>query len=342
MHPAPEVGSLIEGRYKVERTLGVGGMAIVLAAHDELLDKSVAVKLLSQKEGHHSTTVLERFMTEARAAARIHSPHVARVLDVGTFEGDASFMVLERLDGCDLEELVALEKRLDVKDAVDFTLQALHGVANAHAIGIVHRDIKPANLFLAHLPDGTNLIKILDFGVAKLTEGAGGKAVGAVTMEGVTVGSPMYMSPEQVRSSKNVDHRTDLWALGAVLYELLTGKPPFTGDGVGEIFAAVLERTPPSIRAVRPDVPEGLEAVVMRLLERDLDRRYADAAEAARALAPFGSGRWEPLVPSIAQTLARKGATSRALQPKGSSGDVGAEARGAETLDAPSRRARWP
>lgn len=345
MRPAvPKENDVVAGRYKVERTLGVGGMAVVVAAHDQLLDKAVAIKLLSP-DAPDSSTVIERFVVEARSAANIHSPHVAKVLDVGTLPTGAPFMVMERLDGCDLEELLALEHTLAVADAADYVLQALHGLANAHALGIVHRDLKPANLYLARLPDGTNLIKVLDFGVAKLTQ-TGGKGVGAVTMEGVTVGSPMYMSPEQIRSSKDVDERTDVWSIGAVLYELLTGRAPFGGDGVGEIFAAVLETTPPSISALRPEVPAALDAAVMRCLDRDLEHRFADVGELGRALEPFGSGRWARLVPSITQTLARGGAKAarraslparRALE----AADTSLVSSGVETLDTPKKGRQW-
>lgn len=340
----PKENDVVAGRYRVERTLGVGGMAVVLAAHDQMLDKAVAIKLLSP-DAPDSSTLVERFVVEARAAANVHSAHVARVLDVGTLATGAPFMVMERLDGCDLEELLALEHTLAIADAADYVLQALHGLANAHALGIVHRDLKPANLFLARLPDGTNAIKVLDFGVAKLTQ-TGNKGVGAVTMEGVTVGSPMYMSPEQIRSSKNVDERTDVWSVGAVLYELLTGRPPFGGDGVGEIFAAVLETTPTAICTLRPEVPAALDAAVMRCLDRDVEHRFADVGELARALEPFGSGRWASLVPSITQTLVRSGLTaappsSKRVGRAAEVADTSPMTSGVDTLDTPKTRRQW-
>lgn len=341
----PKENDIVAGRYRVERTLGVGGMAVVLAAHDQMLDNAVAIKLLSP-DAPESSTVVERFVVEARAAANVRSPHVARVLDVGTLDTGAPFMVMERLDGCDLEELLALEHTLAIADAADYVLQALHGLANAHALGIVHRDLKPANLFLARLPDGTNVIKVLDFGVAKLTQ-TGAKGVGAVTMEGVTVGSPMYMSPEQIRSSKNVDERTDVWSVGAVLYELLTGRPPFAGDGVGEIFAAVLETTPTAICTLRPEVPAALDAAVMRCLDRDVEHRFADVGELARALEPFGSGRWASLVPSITQTLVRSGLTAAPPSSKQPArraaeiADTSPVTSGVDTLDTPKKGRQW-
>ena len=303
----PVRGEVIAGKYRIEGTLGEGGMAHVLAAHHELLDKPVAVKILSPLAPQAASfgVFVVRFLTEARASARIDSPHVARVMDVGTLDDGVPYMVMERLDGCDLEEMLGLEKRLAVSDAVDYVLQALAGLAQAHALGIVHRDLKPANLFLAKQPDGSAHIKVVDFGIAKLAATAG-KNAGRVTGEGSAVGSPMYMSPEQVRDAKSVDHRADIWAMGIVLYELVVGDVPFAAEGVGEIFAAVLEQkiVPPGKRQL--DVPAGLDAAIMGCLHRDPRKRYANVGALARAIAPFGSGRWLPLVDGIEEACRRQ------------------------------------
>ncbi len=212
----PDVGDVIADKYRIDGQLGEGGMAVVYAAQHTLLDKPIAIKILSP-ELPHLPEVVNRFLTEARAAARVDSPNVARVMDVGTLPSGLPYMVMERLDGCDLEELLRLEKQLAIPDAVDYVLQALQGLAHAHQLGIVHRDLKPANLFLAHQADGTSIIKILDFGIAKIDTG------NRMTKAGQAVGSPTYMSPEHIRASEHVDHRTDIWAMGVVLYELLTG-----------------------------------------------------------------------------------------------------------------------
>jgi serine/threonine-protein kinase len=271
-------------------------MAVVFAAHHTLLDKPIAVKILSP-DLPRMPDVIERFLTEARAAARVDSPNVARVMDVGTLANGLPYMVMERLDGCDLEELLRLEKRLAIGDAVDYVLQALQGLAHAHTLGIVHRDLKPANLFLAHQSDGTAIVKILDFGIAKLDTGS------RVTKAGQAVGSPTYMSPEHIRSSEHVDHRTDIWAMGVVLYELLTGEPPIEEDGVGETIAAVLNRRAQPVRTRRPEVPEKLDEAVLKCLAHDPNDRFPDVAALARAIAPFGTGACAMLPEAIEQTL---------------------------------------
>jgi serine/threonine-protein kinase len=273
-------------------------VACVLEAHHTLLDKTVALKLLAPEASPETfASRAERFLVEAQAAAKIDSPHVARVLDVGTLDSGAPFIVMERLEGCNLEELLLLEERLSVKDAADYVVQALRGLAHAHALGVVHRDLKPANLFLAQQPDGSSVIKILDFGIALLEAGDDGQASGNI------VGSPVYMSPEQVRNDAQVDHRTDIWSIGTVLYELLTAKVPFgaSAEGMGELFAAILDEpfVPPSHH--REELSKALDAVVAKALERDVRLRYADAAAFEQALAPFAVvpsevGRSEPPV----------------------------------------------
>ncbi len=292
----PKVGDIIADKYRVDGLLGEGGMAVVFAAHHLLLDKPIAVKLLSP-ELPRLPQVVERFLTEARAAARVDSPHVARVMDVGVLVNGLPYMVMERLDGCDLEELMRLEKRLAIGDAVDYVLQALQGLAHAHTLGVVHRDLKPANLFLAHQADGTTIVKILDFGIAKVDRAT------RVTQQGQAVGSPTYMSPEHIRNDKHIDHRTDIWAMGVVLYEFLTGQPPVEAEGVGETLAAVLSKKPPPPSARRPEIPPELDAAVMRCLEHNVADRFPDVSHFARAIAPFGTGACAAIPDAIEQTL---------------------------------------
>jgi eukaryotic-like serine/threonine-protein kinase len=293
----PPPGATIAEKYRVVRVLGGGGMGAVLVAHHQLLDQQVAIKVLSP-EFAKSPAAQERFFREARAAARLKSEHVGRVMDVGV-DGNRPFIVMELLDGCDLEQLLQLEGPMEPENVADYVLQTLEAMAQAHGAGIVHRDLKPANLFLALRPDGTSIIKVLDFGISK-EEGGTKRLTGPQAL-----GSPEYMSPEQVRSAASVDSRTDIWSLGVVMYELLTGEPPFHADGPGEIFAAILGEDPPPLREKRPDVPEAFAAMVHRCLERDKDRRFADVGELARAVAPFATARWSSLVESIVQTLAR-------------------------------------
>jgi serine/threonine-protein kinase len=235
-------------------------------------------------------------------------------------------MTMELLDGRDLGSILAAEGPMPVVMAVDCWLQALEGIANAHARGVVHRDLKPSNLFLARQANGTEIIKVLDFGISKAAEEFGPQQWAVRTSTQSMLGSPVYMSPEQVRSSKTVDPRSDIWSLGVTFHELLSGRCPFVGETPGEVFAAILESTPPPLRSVRPDAPPGLEAVLARCLERDRDKRFAHVAELAHALVPFGSGRfsacatraWESLSQSSgvsANILAGGAASSAQLTP---------------------------
>jgi serine/threonine protein kinase len=298
----PKVGDVVAGKYRLEKVAGEGGMGIVYAAQHLVLKQRVAVKVLLPSAAQ-SEAVVERFAREAQAAAKITSEHVARVMDAGSLSSGAPFLVMEFLEGCDLEELLELSKEpLQVEEAVDYILQALEGLAHAHAAGIVHRDLKPANLFLACRPDGGNTIKLLDFGISKSVKARPEDK--RLTGQHV-LGSPIYMSPEQLRNAKDIDARADLWSLGVVAYELLTGQVPFDGDGVGEIFAAVLEKEPEPIQHRNWRVSEELSRIIEKALSRNPDDRWQDAAAMAKKIAPFGTGKYTPLVLRSEQVLAR-------------------------------------
>jgi serine/threonine-protein kinase len=300
---APATGTLIAGKYRVERVVGRGGMGVVLAARHEELDQLVAIKLL-RSDIDRGDVAVARFLREARAAARIESDHVARVFDVGTLDTGHAYMVMEHLEGRDLEAVLASRGALPVEEAVDHVLEALEAVAQAHAHGIVHRDLKPSNLFLARRPDGSQRIKVLDFGISKLMKPPGlDDAPGTLTGAGTILGTPGYMSPEQLKSSKSVDVRSDVWAIGVIVHELVSGVPPFGGETVGELFAAILDDPPTPLRTVRSDAPAALEAVVTRCLTRDRALRFPDVGALAAALAPFGSARTAALPGKIAMIL---------------------------------------
>jgi serine/threonine-protein kinase len=274
-------GEIVAGKYRVERVLGVGGMGVVVSARHTTLDQVVAIKFLIAHELDSHEVAIGRFLAEARAAALIESDYVCRVFDVGTLPTGVPFMVMEHLEGRDLDEEIAQRGQLDIVEAVDYVLQAADALAAAHALGIVHRDIKPANLFLALRPDGTRRVKVLDFGISK--------AGGPDNPRATSLGTPAYMSPEQVRAAPDVDLRTDIWGLGAILYELITGQMAFGGDDVKSILDHVLKDDPCPMQSLRADAPSELEAIVMRCLERERDRRWASAATFAGALSTYGS-----------------------------------------------------
>ena len=302
----PREGDLVAGKYRVGRLLGAGGMGMVFAGRHEQLDQPVAIKVvrngaIADQEG------AQRFMREARAAARLKSEHVARVLDVGTLESGSPYMVMELLEGVDLAALLTSSGPLSVSDVADWVLQACEAIAEAHAAGIVHRDIKPENLFLARTVGGASHIKVLDFGISKSVDSV--RAAGALTRTQSVLGSPLYMSPEQMRSSRNVDPRTDVWALGVVLFELISGVSPFEADTMPELCLKVVSEPPRSLAELRPDVPAAMVEIVGRCLEKDPEKRFANAAELAMAL--------EPLVSAGARSLVERArlAMSRATGP---------------------------
>jgi len=281
-------GDLLAGKYRVESILGEGGMGYVVAAIHEQLEQRVAVKLLVPQLAEDPDAVA-RFLREARASVRIQSEHVARVIDVGELAGGAPYLVMEFLSGRDLAHELDLRETFEIGVAVDYVLQACEALAEAHALGIIHRDLKPANLFLTHRPDGSPLVKVLDFGISKAlkSQSSSGGPSPSLTAAQSLLGSPAYMSPEQARRPKTVDTRTDIWALGVVLYEFLGGETPFVGDAPLEVLTAAVSEPMPSLRELRRDVPLELEAVIAKCLEKKADDRYQTVAEFAEALRPF-------------------------------------------------------
>jgi serine/threonine-protein kinase len=277
-------GEVLAGKYRVERVLGEGGMGVVVAAMHIQLEQRVALKFLLPHALQNSEAV-GRFLREARAAVKLKGEHVAKVSDVGTLENGSPYMVMEYLEGSDLSDVLHARGRFEVEAAVDFLLQAAEAVAEAHQNGIVHRDLKPANFFITKRHDGTAMLKVLDFGISKMAGGLDG----GMTKTTAVMGSPFYMSPEQMRSSRNVDGRSDLWALGIILFELLTGGVAFNADTMPELCANVLTNPTPSIRSTRPELPQGIEDVINRCLQKDPTLRYQNVAELARDLAPFAS-----------------------------------------------------
>jgi len=278
-------GTILAEKFRVERVLGQGAMGVVLLATHLQLDQQVALKFLLP--GSLSQSELEaRFAQEARAAAKIKSEHVARVIDVSTLDSGEPYIVMEYLEGSDLAKQLARRGPLPVPQAVAYVLQACEALAEAHAYGIVHRDLKLSNLFMASYPDGTPCIKILDFGISKYNL-PGSDPDLSMTSTAAVMGSPLYMSPEQLRSSRNVDARSDIWALGVILYELVTGHVPFDAQTMPVLCTMVLQDEPPPLGPLVRDLPRGFEAVVLRCLVKDRTRRFQNVYELARALSEF-------------------------------------------------------
>lgn len=283
-------GDVISDKYQVIGLIGAGGVAFVVAALHLELGEMVALKFLRPESLAHPE-IVERFASEARAAARIKSEHVCRVYDVGVLPDGAPFMVMEYLEGKDLSGLLEEQGRLPIKTAVDYVLQTCEALACAHAAGVVHRDIKPENLFVTRSAGRVAVLKVLDFGISKtaLTARVDGERRFTKTM--LPMGTPAYMSPEQIRSCGAVDARADVWALGCVLFELVTGTCAFDAPTLVQLGAAILERAPTPLRALVPEAPAELEAAILKCLEKDPSQRLQNVAELALAIYPFGPRR---------------------------------------------------
>lgn len=290
---APSIipGAVVNGKYLVGPLLGEGGVGLVYEAQNLELDEKVALKCL-RPQMLVDTAMVARFAREAKAAASIKSEYVATVHDVGTMADGAPYMVMEFLDGKDLGAVIHEQGVLSSRTACEYALQACEALAVAHARGIVHRDIKPENLMLTERAGGMRIVKVLDFGISKtaLTGSIFGTDLPSVKTVNL-MGTPLYMSPEQMRCTDNVDARSDIWSLGMVLYELLTGTTAFAATTITELCAAILETSPHRIEAHRPDLPPGLVHVIHRCLEKDPAHRYQNVAELALALMPFGPKR---------------------------------------------------
>jgi serine/threonine protein kinase len=301
-------GSILLGKYRVESMLGQGGMGVVLKVTHLHLGEELAIKVLLP-EAALNPDVAARFLREAQSAVRLRGEHVARVSDVGVLPEGLPFMVMDYLRGTDLCGELARRTTLPPGEAVDYILQACEALAEAHTHGIVHRDIKPANLFLTTRPDGTPLIKVLDFGISKSSVGA----TNALTRTEIVMGTPGYMSPEQMKATRDVDARTDIWALGIVLYECLGGRRPFNGDSYAAIVITASMEPPPPLNA---RIPRGLQAAVLRCLEKDRRGRFPSVAALAAALAPFARNQHE-----AATIVGRTNLLlQRSIDPSGSSG----------------------
>jgi serine/threonine-protein kinase len=321
------VGAVFAGKYRVERVLGQGGMGVVVQATHLQLHQPVAIKFLLP-ELLTNEQVVQRFLREAQAAVRLKSEHVARVIDVGSLDNGAPYIVLEYLDGMDLSALA--RQQLTIGQIVDLMLQACEALAEAHSIGIVHRDIKPANFFITQGSDGALMLKVLDFGISKAAQGA---LDHNLTATSVVMGTPTYMSPEQVKSTRDVDRRSDIWSLGIVLYELFQGTPPFVAETFGSMAIKVAtEQLPP----LSTQLPPGLAEIVYRCLQKDPALRFQNIAELSYALAPYAQ--------STAKAQLSVERTSRVLgtEPPKSTSMLTAGSVTVPPTAAPATSRRWP
>jgi hypothetical protein len=326
--PVPE-GELLGGRYLVERIFAEGGMGIVCIGRHIQLEQPVAIKFL-RRALSGKPSVVERFMNEGRALAALRSEHVVRVMDVGQLESGRPYLVMEHLQGIDLDTLVDRDGALSVETAISYVLQVCEPLAEAHALGIVHRDIKPENLFLWSGGPGKDIVKVLDFGLAKQF---GSPRALAVTGPQDSMGSPCYMSPEQIVTPQSIDLRTDIWSLGVVLHRLLTDTLPFDGGNVLEVLSHVLNAQPKSLLEARPELDPELDAIVRRCLEKAPDARYATMTDLSEALTAYLADRRDVALPASLPPPAKTARSERA--PRGFETEQ-------ERIRIPGVHARWP
>jgi serine/threonine-protein kinase len=322
-------GDIIAGKYEIIQLIGTGGMGFVVAANHIELGEKVALKFL-RTDCLANQELVGRFSREARAAVKIKSEYVARVFDVGSLPNGAPFIVMEYLEGKDLYEIVHENGPLPVNTAVEYIMQACEALAVAHAAGIVHRDVKPENLFLVRRASGMDIIKVLDFGISKVAlTGSVFESTLPLVKTMMPMGSPVYMSPEQIRASSDIDPRTDIWSLGCVLFELLTGHAPFEAPSITLLTATILEQAAPLLRTQCPEAPAELEAVVARCLEKDPNRRYQDIGELAVALYAFAPRRARLSAERCVHVLRSAGLSQATLElssinpPPGEGTDIG-------------------
>lgn len=304
--PYPQQGEVIDGKYQIDRLLGEGGMGAVAKATHLLRRAPVALKFMSPHV-MGVTGAVERFLNEGVAASQIDSEYVVKVFDVGRLPNGAPYLVMECLDGQDLSDLLQREGTpgLPIERAIHFMLQALRGLQVAHDVGIVHRDMKPSNCFVIQRDGEPDFVKLLDFGISKVQQPGGG----SLTQTNSALGTPLYMSPEQAKSARNVDLRSDLYSASVILYELLTGRTPFNSESgeFTEILFKIFTTDPPPIKEFRPDLPDGLAAAIHKGLAREASDRYVDAADFCESLVPYADERSRQVVMRIRHRAANQG-----------------------------------
>jgi serine/threonine protein kinase len=305
-------GDVIADKFRVERYVGEGGMAFVLEATHLELDERVALKFI-HPAFRKQEAIVARFRAEARASARMKGEHIARVMDVSSTEDGHPFIVMEYLDGEDLGQVIERRVLPDRAEAIGWLIETCEALAEAHANGIVHRDVKPENLFLVARLGGRKSVKLLDFGISKLALTSGTNASSGLHVGVTLIGTPSYMAPEQIRSAKNADPRSDQWSVGAVLFELLSGRLPFEGPSVPDVCRDVLESPHRRLRDIVPDLDPALELIVDRCLEKDAANRFASVGDLALALLPYAHPRYHANVDRMIKLLRAAGLTTAQL-----------------------------
>jgi eukaryotic-like serine/threonine-protein kinase len=341
----PKPGLLVDEKYRVDEVIGEGGMGIVVSATHVGLGQRVAIKFLLP-EARRSADAVERFLREARIAAKVKSEHVARVSDVGTVGDDGTpFLVMEHLEGADLGAMLRRDGALAIEEACEITLQACEALAEVHAAGIVHRDLKPSNLFVTRRADGAPCVKLLDFGISKLTDAGGEADDPALTATSTIMGSPAYMSPEQLRSTKEVDARSDVWSLGAVLYEAVTGRGAFRRETVPQVCAMIASEEPAPPSSVQASIPPALEGAILGCLVKDPERR-STLIDLAREIVDLAPDRARVSLERVEAMQCPDGSRPRAA-PRPRQASQAARAITARSVStgherARSGRSRWP
>jgi serine/threonine protein kinase len=313
----PKARTVICERYRLESMIGEGGMASVWRARDLTLARSVAVKLLFARDDRDRSALTARFLREARIAASVQHRNVIQIVDFGTTEDELPFMVMELLEGEPLSGRMHRERRIPVADVVQIANLTLRGLAAVHAIGIIHRDLKPDNIYLKR-ENQSVYPKILDFGISRSVEPQSGRRSALTTREGLIIGTPEYMSPEQARGVKDIDARTDLYSMGVIMYEALTGRLPFHSENVGDLIIQVVTGTAPTVHELMPDVPLELSKVVEHAMARKREDRFASAVEMQAALldvTALGDGRISRMLSDMPQLDQTEGSGTRRLTP---------------------------